>query len=296
MGSSPRVRGKPSPDPLYAPARRLIPARAGKTLTRRPLSRRPRAHPRACGENSTICSPGCGGRGSSPRVRGKRRRLGFPIRSLRGSSPRVRGKLLPTCLEPTAFGLIPARAGKTNGTSAHYNVDAAHPRACGENCFDLDISQSSFGSSPRVRGKLHGRHPADGLVGLIPARAGKTTGVVGHLSARSAHPRACGENDDVLPRGQWCRGSSPRVRGKRLGQEHVAVGEGLIPARAGKTVSAVTRAGAAAAHPRACGENSRTVDHDGDPDGSSPRVRGKPRPPRERPERPGLIPARAGKT
>ncbi|EFW09825.1 hypothetical protein HMPREF9005_1184 [Actinomyces sp. oral taxon 178 str. F0338] len=50
------------------------------------------------------------------------------------------------------------------------------------------------GSSPRVRGKLRRarRHLRKG--GLIPARAGKTRRKPTARIARTAHPRACGEN------------------------------------------------------------------------------------------------------
>ena len=50
-GSSPRVRGKPRLGHVPRDQPRLIPARAGKTVRRRPSSPRPAAHPRACGEN-----------------------------------------------------------------------------------------------------------------------------------------------------------------------------------------------------------------------------------------------------
>ena len=51
------------------------------------------------------------------------------------------------------------------------------------------------------------------------------------------------------------KGSSPRGRGKRFGQEEVAGVEGLIPAWAGKTCPPRTRLAAPWAHPRVGGEN-----------------------------------------
>ena len=117
-----------------------------------------------------------------------------------------------------------------------------------------------------------------------------------HTRKRGAHPRACGENGRSRPWAGRSRGSSPRVRGKphRLGAN--ARARGLIPARAGKTISCGSSGASAAAHPRACGENGVEGDLEHDHEGSSPRVRGK---------RAGsagyanafrLIPARAGKT
>ena len=52
-GSSPRVRGKPTRVRVESLVLRLIPARAGKTTDRRPSWLLPRAHPRACGENTS---------------------------------------------------------------------------------------------------------------------------------------------------------------------------------------------------------------------------------------------------
>ena len=91
-GSSPRVRGKRLQGPLGGLHAGLIPARAGKTRERGWQSPGHRAHPRACGENTTSTRSCWGTLGSSPRVRGK---------------PDVRA---PGGVED---GLIPTRAGKT---------------------------------------------------------------------------------------------------------------------------------------------------------------------------------------
>ena len=73
-GSSPRMRGKPYANAIHWGRKGLIPAHAGKTplAPARPILAP--AHPRACGEN---IAPGEGmplTKGSSPRMRGKRRR------------------------------------------------------------------------------------------------------------------------------------------------------------------------------------------------------------------------------
>ena len=213
-----------------------------------------------------------------------------------GSSPRVRGKQRERLLHEQRPGLIPARAGKTLTGHASYTNWQAHPRACGENCVGMMLAAARAGSSPRVRGKLESRLQRRAPAGLIPARAGKTPPGAGPPSGRAAHPRACGENGVDLGAAQAAGGSSPRVRGKLAVGRRSTDPRGLIPARAGKTGARPCTCCDTGAHPRACGENSRTVDHDGDPDGSSPRVRGKQphRRSRRRPRR--LIPARAGKT
>ena len=152
-GSSPRVRGKRPPGGPCVPRARLIPARAGKTPPRTGPGCGSRAHPRACGENT---SPGC------RRARGA------------GSSPRVRGKLVGVRPQRLRQRLIPARAGKTPSCGAPPSWRTAHPRACGENLSPVPAGWAQDGSSPRVRGK---RGRADAPCrggGLIPARAGKT--------------------------------------------------------------------------------------------------------------------------
>ena len=192
------------------------------------------AHPRACGENAQKSTRRSVWRGSSPRVRGKR-----------------------SWWKKTVdwVGLIPARAGKTLRAWSSPCARSAHPRACGENLYRCKRSRVSAGSSPRVRGKLV--HPAPLVVntGLIPARAGKTPSSSPTTSPRRAHPRACGENRAADFAGAAQRGSSPRVRGKRIPPAARRRGPGLIPARAGKTLGFSDVATAAAAHPRACGEN-----------------------------------------
>ena len=192
-GSSPRVRGKPTRPVPSRQIRRLIPARAGKTLPRSGVMPRMRAHPRVCGENSGVGDAWWNFRGSSPRVRGKPRRAG---------RPRLIGRL------------IPARAGKTRAPPGRNRQRTAHPRACGENRAADSIVRRASGSSPHVRGKRHASRLRPGFHGLIPARAGKTLDDALGGVAGGAHPRACGENCPVACPGGTSAGSSPRVRGK----------------------------------------------------------------------------------
>ena len=92
------------------------------------------------------------------------------------------------------------------------------------------------------------------------------------------------------------RGSSPLTRGKRSGEKRAALLRRLIPAHAGKTPKAGSRAALSPAHPRSRGENARDLLSPKDGSGSSPLTRGKrargdlDRPPVR------LIPAHAGKT
>ena len=172
-GSSPRMRGKPLNLHVSNAVGRLIPAHAGKTSCKKWTLKTSRAHPRACGENLRASPQTTQGRGSSPRMRGKRR----------GSR-----------VSASASRLIPAHAGKTPGTKSIPGACSAHPRACGENTHGDMTAVPVKGSSPRMRGKP-GLEPGSVPLGrLIPAHAGKTWHVVGCSGWNRAHPRACGEN------------------------------------------------------------------------------------------------------
>ena len=213
-----------------------------------------------------------------------------------GSSPRGRGKLNGRRIGHIRVRLIPARAGKTASVRPRRLVATAHPRAGGENTLWEDMRVAVAGSSPRGRGKLCSIILSSVMGRLIPARAGKTIrDYLGDFAAE-AHPRAGGENFGPSPKALRLPGSSPRGRGKL---QHRRVGHNggrLIPARAGKTDHTRRRRANRAAHPRAGGENPSQPVYVWRTDGSSPRGRGKRghEPPRRR--RPGLIPARAGKT
>ena len=274
-GSSPRVRGKLRQDGERGVLNGLIPARAGKTSKGSPTLSKRWAHPRACGENEQY----------------------LVLRALEeGSSPRVRGKHRRVVDRPARAGLIPARAGKTGPSSRTRLPGPAHPRACGENWALFPAPVASSGSSPRVRGKPAVGGDSTNAYRLIPARAGKTRHPHVWVMAGAAHPRACGENHRVPEVDQRRLGSSPRVRGKRPPGGPCVPRARLIPARAGKTPPRTGPGCGSRAHPRACGENTSPGCRRARGAGSSPRVRGKPQP-RARGVGAGrLIPARAGKT
>ena len=91
-------------------------------------------------------------------------------------------------------------------------------------------------------------------------------------------------------------GSSPLARGKLVRLESNGYPVGLIPARAGKTATRLSRMLSLRAHPRSRGENQRLPLLTPVEEGSSPLARGKlPKWVRACASR-GLIPARAGKT
>ena len=274
-GSSPRVRGKLGVGEAHGGVDGLIPARAGKTRVPFVWVLICAAHPRVCGENAGRCRAVGLSAGSSPRVRGKR---------VLGHSGFSVGRLIPAC------------AGKTPVISPKPFSRTAHPRVCGENPGVAHRFRCLPGSSPRVRGKRRMVRPRRRRTRLIPACAGKTPAHVDMSSPFPAHPRVCGENGGRYLRQFIPTGSSPRVRGKRAGEDRAGALDGLIPACAGKTVLISYCPRPDAAHPRVCGENWGRGCGRGRRPGSSPRVRGKLLIGYSITQQHRLIPACAGKT
>ena len=195
---------------------------------------------------------------------------------MNGSSPRVRGTRRRQAGLQSGRRFIPAGAGNTSISSQKQPKPSVHPRGCGEHKPLWGIANEEAGSSPRVRGTPIAEQQADGYMRFIPAGAGNTPPCICTGMARPVHPRGCGEhfaricfaplnrrfipagagntagrlicliNQAVHPRGCgehtnsvfgliFSVGSSPRVRGTlqhRLAQ--LALGR-FIPAGAGNT-------------------------------------------------------------
>ncbi|CCI51775.1 conserved hypothetical protein [Nostocoides jenkinsii Ben 74] len=122
-----------------------------------------------------------------------------------GSSPRGRGGQALIAQALYGGGLIPARAGRVPGPTR------AHPRAGGADAI------------------------TPGALGLIPARAGRTSLTAKPPVPTRAHPRAGGADLEALYAANQAEGSSPRGRGGRNRQNRRPCEGGLIPARAGRT-------------------------------------------------------------
>ena len=158
----------------------------------------------------------------------------------------------------------------------------------------MTLASSAMGSSPRVRGAVQTREVRQAQAGIIPARAGSRPKVSERRPSSWDHPRACGEQTRFWLGTTRTEGSSPRVRGAatRLGCSWPATG--IIPARAGSSMSKIPKSESPRDHPRACGEQPKMHGRTSCLQGSSPRVRGAggllllPH------QAPGIIPARAG--
>ena len=135
-GSSPHVRGIHRVQVRTFPNRRFLPARAGNTSGSSPNISEQTVPPRTCGEYIPIGLVIAGGAGSSPHVRG--------IHTHRPCN-RWRRRF------------IPARAGNTSILPLPAMVTPVHPRTCGEYSSPTNIRDGMTGSSPHVRGILHGQ-------------------------------------------------------------------------------------------------------------------------------------------
>ncbi len=234
------MRGKPFDSLDEAKDFRIIPAHAD--------------HPRACGANC---------------------RYRQCHRSASGSSPRMRGKPFDSLDEAKDFRIIPAHAGQTPGTGGSCGRCADHPRACGANRgFDF-IDCPWDGSSPRMRGKPSRLRPEQTVPRIIPAHAGQTVLYRDGRPAGSDHPRACGANITTILTLAKQHGSSPRMRGKRLGSVCRGGGHRIIPAHAGQTRLCTHQRPRGPDHPRACGANPVCSMAAITAYGSSPRMRGR---------------------
>ena len=158
------------------------------------------------------------------------------------------------------------------------------------------IDGTTGGLSPRMRGKRPGRLCQPAGQGPIPADAGETPSRTPSSMARRAYPRGCGGNRVLYLDVTYCRGLSPRMRGK---QNHRA-GPGLysrpIPADAGETSGSIFANPLAWAYPRGCGGNESGDGFASCFPGLSPRMRGKHVHGRQQRTSSGPIPADAGET
>ena len=274
-GSSPLARGTLNcrPNRLYNV--RLIPARAGNT--RRALARRPlaRAHPRSRGEHIPAL---------------------VVLDAVLGSSPLARGTLHNNCDCMVVPGLIPARAGNTLLNRPIGDPCRAHPRSRGEHAVGGMSKLFEPGSSPLARGTRSGTELRILFPGLIPARAGNTSGIKTGNSELRAHPRSRGEHLASSSASTSAPGSSPLARGTHPSYELEFTIRGLIPARAGNTARYILAPLPIRAHPRSRGEHNRGTGSWWSIAGSSPLARGTLSTRVAPGVSLGLIPARAGNT
>ena len=171
-GSSPRMRGAHSRIRGTRIIKRIIPADAGSTCCKESWPWPAPDHPRGCGEHQLNHKIVAHYAGSSPRMRGARRRWPLSIRQA---------------------GIIPADAGSTSAPITVRVPHQDHPRGCGEHLSSLNVNWASAGSSPRMRGAPVHLTLLVVSVGIIPADAGSTYRAgISHNSGRGSSPRMRG--------------------------------------------------------------------------------------------------------
>ena len=172
-----------------------------------------------------------------------------------GSPPRMRGKRVNRYLQAGRDRITPADAGKTMHVRHKPKPLQDHPRGCGENLGEGYEINYCTGSPPRMRGKQIFVMPERSQIRITPADAGKTMPISMLSFVLQDHPRGCGENAFLSHSCLLSVGSPPRMRGKQLVPDPDAVGTGITPADAGKTVQVVRCKDCEQDHPRGCGEN-----------------------------------------
>ena len=148
----------------------------------------------ACAGNTEFWTCALTAAWAHPRSRGEHMPLLLPKLVESGSSPLARGTRLMARYGNILLGLIPARAGDTPVPRRSYTMFRAHPRSRGEHKYQVPDSHPEPGSSPLARGTRKRNATQSFLSGLIPARAGNTSGSLWDRVTTEAHPRSRGEH------------------------------------------------------------------------------------------------------
>ncbi len=172
-GTPPRVRGRHRAAADAGGHLGNTPAGAGTTAVTTISAPESAEHPRGCGDDFSAWCGTSSTEGTPPRVRG---RPGFS----------GHGGLLE--------GNTPAGAGTTFPLRSKPAPRREHPRGCGDDPPIALVRSPSWGTPPRVRGRLRRRIDIDGLRGNTPAGAGTTTSASIRCPPSLEHPRGCGDD------------------------------------------------------------------------------------------------------
>ena len=172
-----------------------------------------------------------------------------------GSPPLVRERLSPkNCLNHNN-GITPARAGKTNQGGLHGWGNGDHPRSCGKDMIIRIAVRRCGGSPPLVRERRLSCSIVVIMIGITPARAGKTSLLLHCCHHDWDHPRSCGKDLPIPFSPVWPSGSPPLVRERHYFTGFLESKKGITPARAGKTGPDTSRNYKSQDHPRSCGKD-----------------------------------------
>ena len=188
----------------------------------------------------------------------------------------MRERLQPVPSGVGSSRITPARAGKTQRRRPAARCPWDHPRSYGKDKWFANGKIQVTGSPPLVRERPSIRRDTSRDKGITPACAGKTLDVGAIGQQHRDHPRSCGKDSG-------CRTVFLSVHG-------------ITPARAGKTSHRSRAIRRNEDHPRSCGKDSFIAHQLLNPLGSPPLVRERPGKSTRPRCRPGITPARAGKT
>ena len=192
QGSSPLARGLHSDKLEKNKLPRIIPARAGFTISTSIRRTGPQDHPRSRGVYTAATPTVPVSLGSSPLARG------LP-RSIRSNRTRPR--------------IIPARAGFTDFSPMITHLKEDHPRSRGVYGGGFTSSANSSGSSPLARGLPGMDSWSVSSSRIIPARAGFTSDDEPRKPDLTDHPRSRGVYAATPRMAARIVGSSPLARG-----------------------------------------------------------------------------------
>ena len=213
----------------------------------------------------------------------------------KGLSPHARGNHSPVEAVEVSQGSIPACAGKPSTICTLVHPCKVYPRMRGETPGQTFPLPSSSGLSPHARGNQVLSLGATVYIGSIPKCAGKPINRRFQFSEAKVYPRMRGETLLVLEDLADVTGLSPHARGNPFDVPVVHLGEGSIPACAGKPGLAESLHGGFGVYPRMRGETSGTGTIEWVTWGLSPHARGNPPRPVSVVVGTGSIPACAGK-
>ena len=275
MGSPPLARERPEEERSNILGVGITPARAGKTSALMSSYAAPGDHPRSRGKDFALCTilpwlPGSPplarerlfrdydkrySTGITPARAGKTRDTSRIIRIDR-DHPRSRGKDTRHHAPPSVFlgspplarerpdgplgsvfriGITPARAGKTHPASQTFRRFQDHPRSRGKDFSTTSWLVATTGSPPLARERHGGHLRCRAVVGITPARAGKTQGLQKCAGIGWDHPRSRGKDVQQRNYGHRAVGSPPLARERPPIELIKASSFGITPARAGKT-------------------------------------------------------------
>ena len=253
-GQSPRARGRLSAIPAGTSSEGAIPAGAGETTGVYWWWAPGRGNPRGRGGD-------CPGRSS--------------WETWEGQSPRARGRRGIASLSVRDERAIPAGAGETGWSWCGSSGSRGNPRGRGGDCDSNHENRSSWGQSPRARGRRNENEVAKRQRGAIPAGAGETAFHLLLPFEEMGNPR--GRGGDTLHH-IGCgvlMGQSPRARGRPTVRHGPQCREGAIPAGAGETDLRGSGAIEQEGNPRGRGGDEFGNQERGLAWGQSPRARGR---------------------